>query len=253
MQLARVAVQWRDLEPVQGRFRVGELDRLTRMLRRDGIRPIIFVLGSPHWAGPENPGIQCSCDQAADPAWQAMWRHVARRYPDAILDVWNEPNIYLYGSVSVSRVAELTNLTAEAIWSVAPKRTVLSVDRPEQGMGGVRGRALSATRPAHRDGGQPLPWGQLLDNLRHDLVTVKRTADCRPVWITETNLSRFEVGGVRQARYIRRAYRILGRRACVRGVLFHRLWSPYAPEGVGSWTTGSQRSPAAARRCGCTT
>ena len=51
--------------------------------------------------GPDNPGIQCSCDRAADPAWQEMWRQVAARYPHAILNVWNEPNIYLYGSVSV--------------------------------------------------------------------------------------------------------------------------------------------------------
>lgn len=238
-QLARVAVQWQQLEPVQGEFHFHELDRLTRMLKGDGIRPIIFILGSPHWAGPDNPGIQCSCDRAADPAWQAMWRRVARRYPEAILNVWNEPNLYLYGSVSVARMAELTNLAAEAIWNVSPKRTVLGPPiAPSTGWEAYAGALYPLLDRRIDMAANIYPRGYLFENLRHDLTTVKRIADGRRVWITETNVSRLDVSGVRQTRYINRAYDILSRRDYIAGILFHRLWSPYSPDGVGAWDRG---------------
>jgi hypothetical protein len=78
----------------------------------------------------------------------------------------------------------------------------------------------------------------VLENLRPQLNAASRIAGGREVWITETNVSRVEVGAHRQARYVREAYR-QGRRRGFEALIFQRLWSPFsAGDGLGAWDAG---------------
>jgi hypothetical protein len=86
------------------------------------------------------------------------------------------------------------------------------------------------------------PRGRILENLRSQLAAADRIAGRRPVWITETNVSREQVGARRQARYVREAYR-LGRRRGFSGLIFQRLWSRFGP------LTASARGMRGSRRC----
>ena len=66
---------------------------------------------------------------------------------------------------------------------------------PSQGWQAYAGALYPQLDPGIDMAANLYPRGQLFDNLRHDLTTVKRIADGRRVWITETNVSRMDVGG----------------------------------------------------------
>ena len=249
-QIARVSFSWSDLEPAAGEFDWSTSDRVMALFHSARIRPILTIFGSPSWSGPDRPGIQCGCDRVADPYWTRMWQAVAQRYPEAILGVWNEPNLPSFGSVKVGRMAELVNEAADAIWSVSPGRRVLGP--PVAPVGGwapyarklysridrrveMAGNAYPYARRAGRRS-----FDQLMANLGASLAHLGRIAarDGRQVWITETNVSRRDVSARRQARYVRHAYR-LAKRSGVAGMIIYRLWSTWsANDGTYTWDAG---------------
>lgn len=243
-QIARVAFLWPAIEPAEDELNWDEVDRVVGLLHQLHVRPLITVVGSPPWAGAGTPGIQCACDRAMDLQWQQLWQQVALRYPDAILNIWNEPNIDDYGNVSVDRMAELVNEAAAAIWQVAPGRTV--VGPPMAPVGNwipYAGALYRKLDPRVQLAANLYPRGHLVDNLRAELGAVRRIARKRPVWITETNVSRIDVSLGRQKAYVRQVYE-LAKRKKVAGLIFHRLWSPFqegefkAAGGLFSWDAG---------------
>jgi hypothetical protein len=247
-QIARVNFSWPQIEPADGEFEWSTLDRVMALFRKVHIRPIITIFGSPDWTGPDRPGIQCPCDRAADPYWIRMWQALAQRYPDAILGVWNEPNIPSFGSVKIDRMAELVNEAANAIWSVTPGRRVLGPPVSPVGDWASYGRELYSkldrrvelaanAYPYARAAGKTT-FDQLMANLGADLARFKRIAGRRQVWITETNVSRYDVSPRRQTRYIRHAYRLAKNRG-IAGMIVYRLWSAWSPDdGIFAWDAG---------------
>ena len=239
-QVARVPISWPQIEEDDDDFDWQMLDRVVALLRGAHIRPMISVYGSPDWAGADTPGIHCPCDRAADPEWREMWQQVALRYQDALLNVWNEPNYAAYGSVKVARMAELTNKAAAAIWQVDPGRKVIGPAASP----GVHGW-LSYMRALYRrlDGRIELaaniyPYGKIIRNFRRDANAIRRLAGRRDYWITETNVSRAQVGAERQSRFVRVAYAYAQRKR-LSGLIFHRLWSPFSKHaGIFSWDAG---------------
>ena len=238
-QVLRVGSLWQALEPQRDVYDWAPLDRAVALMREARIRPMITVFGSAKWADGGTPGINCPCDRAADPEWRDLWRNLALRYPDAVLNVWNEPNIPAFGNVSAARMAELVNQAAAAIWEVDPERPVVGPPTAPWG-DWTRYSASLYPRldPRVALAANLYPRGRILENLRSQLAAADRIAGQRPVWITETNVSREEVGARRQARYVREAYR-LARRRGFSGLIFQRLWSPFrAADGIGAWDAG---------------
>lgn len=247
-QIARVNFAWPQIEPANGEFDWSAVDRLMELFRSAQITPIINIFGSPAWAAPDRPGIQCPCDRLADPYWMRMWQRLAQRYPDAILNVWNEPNLINFGSVDVDRMAQLVNEAAQAVWQVAPGRTVLGPPIAPVGDWVSYARALypqldprialSANLYPYARVGAHKSFRQLIESLRGDLASVQRIARGRQIWITETNVSRYDVSPRRQTRYIRAAYAI-ARQKRVAGMIVYRLWSAWTPgDGIFGWDAG---------------
>jgi Glycosyl hydrolases family 39 len=240
-QLARIPISWPHLEPHDDEFAWTELDRVVALLRQYQIRPLISIYGPPAWAGPYVAGVSCPNDRAADPEWQELWQQVALRYRGALLNIWNEPNHPGFGTVSVERMAELTNEAAAAIWAVDPGRKVLG----PAASSGPRGwiaymRALyRRLRPRIDLSANIYPYGRIYRNFRREANAMRRIAGRRELWITETNVSRAEVGARAQRRFVRTAYRY-ARRNDIAGLIFHRLWSPFSKaDGAGAaWDAG---------------
>ena len=245
-QIARFGVDWETIEPHDDQWDFASTDAAVDLLRSEGIRPVLVVLGSPSWAGVGKPGIQCPCDSEADPEWQQMWQVVAMRYPDAILEVWNEPNLSAYGNVSTSRMAELVNEAAAAIWGVDPGRRVLGPPASPTGRWKHYMASLYARINKRVDLAANLyPYGHLRDNFRADLGAVRRIARKRAVWITEANVSTggpLPVSRKAQAQMIRYMYS-LAKAKHVKALIFHRFWSPYTTRIGGDVTSdGTQVS-----------
>ena len=238
-QVLRVGFLWQALEPQRDVYDWELLDRTVALMREARIRPMITVFGSADWASGGTPGINCACDRAADPDWQDLWRSLALRYPDAVLNVWNEPNIPAFGNVSTERMAELVNLAAAAIWQVDPGRLVVGPPTAPWGDWPGYSEALYSRLDRRIAFSANLyPRGRIIDNVRLQLAAVRRIAGRRPVWITETNVSRHEVSARVQSRYVREVYG-LARRREVSALIFQRLWSPFLPgAGLGAWDAG---------------
>ena len=120
-----------------------------------------------------------------------MWQVLAARYPDAILNVWNEPNLSAYGGVSIERMAELVNEAARgdlAGRSRSPRPRAPGF--PDRQAGRHYIASLYARINKRVDMAANLyPYGHLRENFRRDLKTVRRIAHKRSVWITEANVS----------------------------------------------------------------
>ena len=167
-QVLRVGFLWQALEPQRDVYDWELLDRTVALMREARIRPMITVFGSADWASGGTPGINCACDRAADPDWQDLWRSLALRYPDAVLNVWNEPNIPAFGNVSTERMAELVNLAAAAIWEVDPGRLVVGPPTAPWGDWPAYSEALYSRLDRRIAFSANLyPRGRIIDNLRH--------------------------------------------------------------------------------------
>jgi hypothetical protein len=109
-----------------------------------GVRPIFVIGFAPSWA--REPGVRCempiwlplihepstACEmpprRAMDAEWAEYAAEVARRFPEAAIEVWNEPNTddYWRPAPDPARYAELLTLAYHAIKSVSPRTEVIS-------------------------------------------------------------------------------------------------------------------------------
>jgi hypothetical protein len=102
--IERVSFDWRWAEPYQGEWNLSRYDALYDELTARGIKPVWVLMFSPHWTW--DPSVRCDqwhqdCTFPPSPAhdadWRAMVDKVVRRYPESAgIEVWNEPNLYVF-------------------------------------------------------------------------------------------------------------------------------------------------------------
>jgi hypothetical protein len=125
--LVRAPIPWAMVEQQPGRYSWSVADTVVKPIVDRGLRPLLVLGEPPAWAKPDRalpawwdpcyPGELCPPGIFDDAyrgkasgqprwggvpdlgAWREYVRAVAERYPSATLQVWNEPNISLFGLV----------------------------------------------------------------------------------------------------------------------------------------------------------
>jgi hypothetical protein len=136
----RTNIDWRNAEPKRncwdlewwGHWRDLYLSAVSR-----GVRPIFIIGGAPGWARDQTPAERDCSGYAGcvfpprremDPEWTEFASEVARSFPEALIEVWNEPNL---GSMwsngpNPERWAELVVLASSAIEAGSPGTEVIA-------------------------------------------------------------------------------------------------------------------------------
>jgi hypothetical protein len=265
----RFPVDWRLLEPRPGVWdnaAWAAYEQAYDAARANGLEPVIDFGFAPAWARDPGPAQACQdflvCryppaeSQAA--AWGQFAAEVARHFPGAVLEVWNEPNAVSFWrpAPDAARFARLQTIAYRAIKAVDPGTKVLAggLASPQE-PGGVVVPAAAADVPAReflnraftstpgfRDsmdgvGVHPYPDGLDLGEgslFAKELADVRRAAAAHgdpsiPLWITETGVSRSGPAALSeadQAALLRRLYERLVTMPDVAAVFIHRLLPP---------------------------
>jgi hypothetical protein len=101
-----------------------------------GVRPIFIIGAAPEWArNPTAPERNCKSyagcvfppRREMDSEWTEYATEVARRFPEALIEVWNEPNLASMWSSGPNpeRFAELVVLAHDAIKTASPETRVV--------------------------------------------------------------------------------------------------------------------------------
>jgi hypothetical protein len=229
----------------------------------------IFVIGfAPQWA--REPGVDCepsvglplvhppagSCEVPPRPAMNLEWAEyaaeVARRFPRATIEVWNEPNTddYWWPAPDPKRYAELLTLAYHAINAVSPTTEIVSggllnVRRTDAFKGevsvrdflGVAYSSLPSLRgSADYIGLHPYPSGASVgpgSRFRRAFTDMRSVRDAHddesPILVTETGVSTADLIVAperRQASAIERIQRAIESMPDVHGVVYHRVIEP---------------------------
>lgn len=229
-----VGAQTLELGANTARFPVGwntppaEVAQDVARLRSWGLRPLIALWG---------------CDTPIDlDAYAEQVRAYTAAYPDAIIQLWNEPNHEAFGNYSPREAAQLVRVGARAARSVRPRGPILGPGlAPQFEAGGTRLapgyraylRGLYRRIPERLRIGVGLhvfPYAQEpMDVLRRFYRLASRFGR---VWVTEVGF----FGNTyrdRQAQISARGYRFLSR-AGARAIIFHRLLPVDAQRRTGS-------------------
>jgi hypothetical protein len=267
----RTNLDWRLAEPrldVWDERWWGRWDELYEAALDRGVTPIFVIGFAPGWAREE--GIDCSrevelplihapigsCEMpprpAMDPQWVQYVAQVARRFPRATLEVWNEPNTddFWRPAPDPQRFAELLTLAYHAVEAVSPRTRVVSggllnVRRTDPLKGEVSVRdflsVAYASLPSMKGsadyiGLHPYPVGAFVgpgSRFRRafgDLRAVRDAhGDATPILVTETGVSTADLVIAperRQARAIERIHAHIGSLPDVAGVVYHRVIEP---------------------------
>ena len=241
-----------------------------------GVTPIFVVGFAPGWAREE--GVECGrpvelplldapagpCEMpprpAMDPQWVQFVAEVARRFPRATLEIWNEPNTddFWQPLPDPKRFTELLVLAHHAIKAISPRTEVVSggllnVRRTDRLKGEISVRDFLAVAyaalPSMRGaadyiGLHPYPAGASVgpdSRFRRaftDLRSVRDAhADPTPILVTETGVSTADLiiaPERRQATAIERIQAQIEAMPDVAGVVYHRIVEPLD-------STGSER------------
>jgi hypothetical protein len=137
--MTRTAMHWQAMEPARDLLNEAAFDpyeRLYDALRARRIKPILMVQFAPAWARDAGPARECGtadrCHyppaRAMLPEWGEFIEEIARRFPDAAIEVWNEPN-YLtqwQSGPDPERYAELLATARDAARSINPGMMVIA-------------------------------------------------------------------------------------------------------------------------------
>lgn len=255
----RTIVDWRSAEPTEGSWSAGAWSTWQAFydgaLVR-GMTPILTIAYAPTWA--REPGLEActaygACEfppgRAYDDDWARFAAEVARRFPKAIIEIWNEANLKFSweSGPDPQRFAELLRIAYNAIKAVSPSTYVLAgglgnvqvtrdghialrefLDRAYRATPSIKGRmdALSF---------HPYPWGLTLGA---DTLFAKSFDDVRsvkgaygdaatPLFVSEVAISTASgYTEAEQADALLRLYRRTMTMGDVRGVVFHRAIEP---------------------------
>jgi hypothetical protein len=212
-RVARLFACWCEMEtPGQGHT-FTRIQSAYDALVRAGIHPIISVSGSPYqWSAGACNANTAPCfarPVGHDREWSDFWSDLAYNFPDAILEVWNEPNLSRFwkqagGGVDPEDYARLLNLAYTAIKRARPATQVLAPSLAATGSPDVGGLADDAflkrffAADPHFDGlsikpfaGPAEPW---TFNVRAKVKRVEAQRDAagfgaKKIWIVNTGLS----------------------------------------------------------------
>lgn len=270
----RTPLDWRHAEPVEdvwsGYWWPRWQELYDAALERD-VTPLFTIAMAPPWAWDRaRSGCapifgSCELPPADTPRMNAEWaefaREVARRFPKAILEVWNEPNYTLFwdGGPDPERWAELQVLAFDAIKDTSPSTMVISgglTFPPQTDLSGMavpeylaRAYAANPSIAGHMDalGIHPYPYdnafgantlfAQSMDQVR--TVRKRHGDEETPLFITEFGVS---TGAPehhtedQRAKAVLRLYRRAITMRDVEGVVFHRL---VEPSRANDWELGS--------------
>jgi Cellulase (glycosyl hydrolase family 5) len=272
--LIRTPLDWRHAEPVEdvwsGYWWPRWRELYDAALER-GVTPLFTIAMAPPWAWEQGQAGcapifgRCELPPADTPRMNAEWAEfaaeVARRFPKAILEVWNEPNYTLFwdSGPAPERWAELQVLAYDAIKEVDRSITVISgglTFPPQTDSTGMtvpeylsRAYAADPSIAGHMDaiGIHPYPYDNafgadtLFAQSMHQVRSVRRAQgdSSTPLFITEFGVSTGapEHHTERQrAAAVLRLYRRAITMPDVEGVVFHRL---VEPEDSNEWEVGS--------------
>ena len=244
-RLHRMPIHWRGMQPSpdrpplpdeggkpagelsDGRSGLARLDRAYLELTRRGVRPVIIVWDAPVWATrfagcADNP-VDFACRQATRerllpdaahlPDWKRFVTAVARRYPRAVIETWNEPNAR-WGRTPAAGTPEEMAATActahDAVKALGATRTVLSPALADRGFTAYLERMLAAgaarcwdVYSLHLYFGSETDFDEPLTERLGALRTQRGAhGDADPVWVTEagwTTSGSFAVDELSQA------------------------------------------------------
>jgi hypothetical protein len=248
--------------PDEGRAPVGDLrDQDSDLARLDRayieltvrqIRPVIIVWDAPVWATRyarcgKRPGPFNDCGSATrerlvpDAAHMAAWKRfvtaVAARYPKAVIETWNEPNIH-EGDTPAAPTPEEMALTAcaahDAVKAVDPRRTVLSPALADRDLKPYLERMLDAgaarcwdVYSVHLYFGEETNFEPALAERLRELRDIRGAhGDHDPMWVTEagwTTSGWFGVSPSQQADAIDRLRQRLSLEPDVDALIVHTL------------------------------
>jgi hypothetical protein len=230
------------------------------VLRANGIRPLLMVSDVPPFANPAahpvkgGPFYIVPPLHHADDDFAGFYTLLARRYPDAVIQVWSEPNLEFYGKIPPDRYVELAEIAAAAVHEVNPSQTVIGA-APSPGDDAWRQymRAVySVLDPSIEVGVNLYPRKgrsveRAMRRLSKDFRRVQKIADRRPIWVTETGLASVQFGVKRQAKGSAQIYKILSG-GNAKAIIFHRLIAPDAginewEDSLGAMTVDAQPTP----------
>jgi hypothetical protein len=267
----RISLDWRPLEPYPDYWHEPAWESAREVYadaRARGMRPILTLVAAPWWARAGDCGGNWACVAPPAPEMDEEWAEfaaeVADRFPGAVLEIWNEPNLrsYWWPEPDPKRYAELLDVAYRAIKDANPKAPVLgaSVSGTQETQPGAQVampaflRATYRARPrvAKRMDGLSFHIyglagglgrrGTYRKVLRQATRISRRFAGRTPLWVTEVGVSTGAPENVserRQRDLLWRAWRSLSKRRAVRAVVFHRLVEPR--ESVSDeweWGTG---------------
>jgi len=292
----RIGVNWNGMQPTpaspplpdEGGKPVGgltnqasslaQVDQIYLELLRHSMRPVITLGDAPVWASDyaNCRPLDTACRNAAKAGhlppggahigdWQRFVTAVARRYPQAVIQPWNEPNItpfWGYQTPDPARMSVVQCAAYNGVKGVSSSITVLSPamavfvgDRGdgsppfESYLDALYARSLRSCMdnlslnfyPANvmqLGAGSPLAQG---------FVQVRRArqtnGDASPIWITETGSTSFPNHGdeqwglteAQQADLNLRLYNKLETMGDIHAVLFHSLRNAPTRAWVGRW------------------
>lgn len=257
----RTNLDWRNAEPEEGVWNERWWDRWAELYNESlarGVRPIFIVGFAPKWAAPKD--VRCSgfggCELPPRPEMDVAWANytaeVARRFPKAMIEVWNEPNTadFWRPRPDPQRFAELLTLAYHSIKAVSPRTEVvmgglLNVRRKdavnrEVSVEEFLSVAYSVTPSikGHADyiGLHPYPRRARLGprsrfarGFREMRAVMAAAGDSTPMLVTEVGVSTADLRRFpqrRQSKAMTRIHRKIDAMDDVAGVVYHRLVEP---------------------------
>jgi hypothetical protein len=225
-----------------------------------GVRPVFIISAAPGWAR-NQASAERDCkgfsgcvfppSRAFDSEWAEFAREVAWRFPDALIEIWNEPNLKSMWSSGPDpeRFADLAVTAHSAIKSVSPQTKVVlgglmnsrSTKAPKDAIGlrEFLARAYAATPSikGHFDylGLHPYTPRTKLNRkspfvraFRQMRVIRDRNGDATPIFVTEFGFSTATPGvdEIKQAALLDRVHTRLATWPDVAGILYHRVIEP---------------------------
>jgi hypothetical protein len=137
-----VRTTWTDIEPARGVFQFGELDKLVDLAAAHRTEIQLTFGFTPGWASSRPSEVSIyRPGGAAEPInfddWRAFLQQVANRYKGRIhiYEIWNEPNLKMYWSGSVSQMIQLSQIANEVFKGIDP--SVILVSPSATGPGGI--------------------------------------------------------------------------------------------------------------------
>ena len=125
----RTDAYWSAIEQAQGIHDWGNLDRITRMCDDRGMRVILCAHTTPTWARPDGaPDVWGPTTTTAVDGYANFCAAITTRYPDAVIELWNEPNLDQFWNPTPdpAAYAALIARAYPAIKTTNPGATVLT-------------------------------------------------------------------------------------------------------------------------------